>query len=226
MKRVVTTELLDTDQGTPAEIVASLADLRWFNRYFGGLSTTTSLLLDVAEKLRSETISYLDIAGASGDGALAAQRELAKRGVLLTPTLLDRVASHLPSNRAAIAAINADALHLPFADGSFDVVGSSLFIHHLEPQEVIRVIRESLRVCRHAVIVNDLRRSTLHYLTALAGIPLYRSRITRNDAPASVRRAYIPAEILELLKNVEHAGSQLTTHYFFRMGFVIWRKNP
>src|SRR3954465_9826254 len=48
MKRTVTAELLDTDQGTAEEVAASLADLRWFNRYFGGQSTTTHLLSRIA----------------------------------------------------------------------------------------------------------------------------------------------------------------------------------
>ena len=40
MKRIVTTEWLDSDKGTPAEVAASLADLRGINRRFGGVATT------------------------------------------------------------------------------------------------------------------------------------------------------------------------------------------
>ncbi len=48
MKRVVTSELLDSDSGTPAEIAASLADLRMFNRWFGGVSTTLAMVQRIA----------------------------------------------------------------------------------------------------------------------------------------------------------------------------------
>src|SRR6266436_5825993 len=96
MKRVVTPELLDTDQGTPEEVAASLADLRWLNRYFGGVSTTTKLLFHVADATGVKQISFLDVAGASGDVASAAHDQLRTRGVDLNTTVLDRSATHLP----------------------------------------------------------------------------------------------------------------------------------
>jgi ubiquinone/menaquinone biosynthesis C-methylase UbiE len=141
-------------------------------------------------------------------------------------TVLDRSAAHLApkSSHNGIASLVGDALHIPCADRSFDVVGSSLFVHHLEPDEVIQFSNEALRVCRHAVIINDLRRNVLHLATAFAGIPLYRSRITRNDAIASVRRAYRPAELKEILAQTNAGKIEFSNYYLFRMGIVIWRK--
>ncbi len=52
MKRVVTPELLDTDSGTPAEVAASLGDLRRINRWFGGIATTEEMVGRVAEDNR------------------------------------------------------------------------------------------------------------------------------------------------------------------------------
>jgi ubiquinone/menaquinone biosynthesis C-methylase UbiE len=224
MKRVVTPELLDTDQGTPEEVAASLADLRWLNRYFGGLSTTTKLLLHIGDVAGLKQISFLDVAGASGDVASAARDQLAARGVDLRTTVLDRSASHL-ENGHRTAAVVGDALEIPFRDGSFDVVGSSLFLHHLEPDQIVRFIDEALRVCRCAVIVNDLRRDPIHLATAYAGAAIYRSRITRNDAPASVRRAYTPKEMRGILQKTNAGNIEFTRHYFFRMGIVIWPKS-
>src|SRR5437868_9184359 len=155
MKRVVTPKLLDTNQGTPEEVAASLEDLRWLNRYFGGSSTTAKLLSHVAEATGLEQISFLDVAGASGDVASAAHDQLRARGVDLKTTVLDRSASHLRNGNGTTAVVG-DALGIPFRDGSFDVVGSSLFLHHLELDQLARFINEALRVCRYAVIVNDL----------------------------------------------------------------------
>ena len=56
-------------------------------------------------------------------------------------------------------------------------------------------MNEGLRVCRVAVLINDLVRDGLHLSLVYAGLPLYRSRLTRHDAPASVRQAYTPAEM-------------------------------
>src|SRR5260370_1279375 len=48
MQRRPTPELLDTDSGTPKEISDSLSDLRWFNRWFGGIATSRELLTRVS----------------------------------------------------------------------------------------------------------------------------------------------------------------------------------
>jgi hypothetical protein len=56
-----------------------------------------------------------------------------------------------------------------------------------------------------------------------AGFPLYRSRITRNDAPASVRQAYTPAELHDLLQPLTVERVQTSRHYFYRMGIIAWK---
>ncbi len=226
MHRVAIPELLDTDSGTESEVLDSLADLRWFNRYFGGIRTTVSLVRRTAAAVASETLTYLDVAGASGDGARAAQEELQRHDRALRVILLDRVATHMPAaaDRQGTSAVVADAMALPFADRSFDLVGSSLFLHHLQPAQVTAFLRESLRVCRHAVLINDLRRDPLHWLTAVAGKPLYRSRLTRNDAPASVRQAYTMPEVLKLIPREDAGRIEASRHYFYRMGIIVWRR--
>ena len=225
LKRVVTQELLDTDAGTAEEVAASLADLRWFNRYFGGLSTTAALLSRVTKKLGSGRLTYLDVAGASGDGGCAARKQLNRHGVELELTVVDRTVSHLRHRMAAEEPIvvAADAFSLPFADRSFDVAGSSLFLHHLEPDEIIAVVNESLRVSCAAIVINDLYRTYVHWLAAWAGVPLYRSRITRYDAPASVRRAYTMDEMRSILKKTNAREIEASRHFFYRMGFILWQ---
>ena len=62
MKRIPQQELLDTDAGTPAEVASTLADLRMFNRWFGGVAVTTRLVDRVVEATKSESLSLLDVA--------------------------------------------------------------------------------------------------------------------------------------------------------------------
>jgi hypothetical protein len=224
MQRTTTPELLDTDAGTPDEVAASLADLRWFNRYFGGLSTTYYLLYRVVRALKfPASVSYLDVAGASADGARFAAERLRRSGTELDLIVLDRSAAHLCTSGPGSARVCGDALALPFADRSVDVVGSSLFLHHLDAPELVAFSREALRVCRSAVIMNDLSRSRLHYAFAVAGRPLYRSRLTRHDAPVSVQRAYTSTEMHVLLQQTPCARIEISRHYFFRLGVILWK---
>ncbi len=223
MQRVVTPELLDSDAGTPQEIEDSLVDLRMINRRFGGISTLTSLLRDIARRTGLKKLRYLDVAGGAGDVATLVAQSLANSGIQLETMVLDRAASHLNGNHPGIC---GDALSLPCADNSFDVVGSTLFIHHLEPEELVYSAREALRVARHALVVNDLIRSSVHYWLAVAGRALYRSRLTWHDAPVSVQRAYSMPEMRAMLLQSGANSVEIRAHYLFRMGAIAWKQNP
>lgn len=221
MKRRPTLELLDSDSGTPEEIEGSLLDLRSFNRYLGGVSTTRDLIRVVARKTGKTNLSLLELAAGTGFIPLQAAIGLRDEGIKLDVTLLDRATSHLPQNGSA-KKIAGDALSAPFADSSFDLVSCSLFVHHLSPEVVVEFAREALRLCRLAVIVNDLVRHPAHLALAFAGAPLYRSRITRNDAPASVRQSYTVEEMSELFRSTR-VQVEARKHFLFRMGVIAWK---
>jgi ubiquinone/menaquinone biosynthesis C-methylase UbiE len=220
MKRIPSAELLDTDAGTPQEVAASLADLRWFNRWFGGQHTTLRMLEQVVRTTHAKSLSLLEVAAGSGYVAHATKDHLATRGIELSITLLDRIASHVGNGGRSVV---GDALALPFRDSSFDLVSCCLFAHHLSPEELVQFVKQGLRVCRKAVLINDLIRNPAHWALAYAGTPLYRSRITRNDAPASVRQAYTRQEMLEILRKTCAASVEIDTYYLFRMGAIAWK---
>jgi ubiquinone/menaquinone biosynthesis C-methylase UbiE len=221
MKRIPSHELLDSDEGTPEEVAASLADLRFVNRWFGGGQTTQSLLRRVIAASGRRMLSMLEVAAGSGDVPLATQRALRAEGIDLAITALDRSTAHLPTG---IPRVVGDALALPFPDNSFDVVSCGLFAHHLSPPEFVRFATEAIRVAGNAVLINDLIRHPLHLALVYAGLPLYRSRLTRNDAPASVRQAYTLDEMQTMLKQTPAARIEITRHYLFRMGVIAWKR--
>jgi ubiquinone/menaquinone biosynthesis C-methylase UbiE len=220
MKRTAITELLDTDAGTPDEVAASLSDLRRINRWFGGVATTEDMVERVARETRRSSLSLLEVAGGSGYVPETAGRRLQQSGLHLQVTVLDRVPSHLSNGHSAVA---GDAFALPFRDASFDLLSCNLFAHHLSPHELVPFVDEALRVCRIAVLINDLVRHPLHVSLVYAGMPLYRSRLTRHDAPASVRQAYTPEEMKELLAQSRAARVEIHRHYLFRMGVIVWK---
>ena len=224
MRRATIAELLDTDSGSPSEVAASLRDLEWFNRWFGGVSTSTRLVQHVACKLDLQSLSLLEVASGAGYVPATVTRNLRGQGTEVRTVLLDRVLSHIHCGfQNGSKAVVGDALSLPFADSSFDVVSSSLFTHHLSPEELTRFVNEGLRVCRRAVIINDLIRDPLHLATVYLGLPIYRSRITRHDAPASVRQAYTEAEMREILSGTHTRNVEIERHFFYRMGIVAWK---
>ena len=223
MNRTVVPELLDGDAGTPEEIAASLSDLRRINSWFGGIATTACMVEHVGRHTGKRSFSLLEVAAGGGDVPRKAAERLQQHGICVEVSLLDRAISHLKHRNSGIQAVGGDALALPLADSSFDLVSCCLFAHHLQPGELMRFVNEGLRVCRVAVLINDLVRHPLHLALVYAGFPLYRSRLTQHDAPASVRAAYTPEEMRSMLKETPARGIMTQRHYLFRMAVVVWK---
>ena len=220
MKRRPSIELLDSDAGTQSEVAGSLRDLQMFNQWFGGVSTTEKLVRLALGDTPGRSASLLEVAAGAGFVPTKVRERLSSQ-LDLKITLLDRARTHLNSNKRAVA---GDACALPFADNSFDLVSCNLFVHHLAPDEFQQFAREALRVCRIAFLINDLIRDPMHLALTYAGFPLYRSRITRNDAPASVRQAYTPAELQKLLQPLASGPVQISRHYLYRIGIIAWKR--
>lgn len=221
MRRRVIPELLDDDLGTPAEIAASLTDLRRINSWFGGTRTTSSLLRKVASQVGVKDLSLLEIGSGEGSVPLSARRSLSRGGITVNVTLLDRRWTHLPAG--GVASVCGDAMQLPFRDNAFDVVSCTLFAHHFAPEHLRLVIAESLRVSSRAVLINDLIRNPLHLLLVYLGLPLFRGRITWHDAPASVKAAYTIPEMKSVLSALPSRQLSFTRHLLFRMGVLLWK---
>lgn len=221
MKRATIRELLDEDLGTPAEVAQSLRDLEHINLWFGGTATTRQLLRQIVRTSELRSLSLLEVGAGNGYVPLRVSRGLARDGIAVGVTLLDRVASHLP--KSGVEVVVGDALELSFGDGSFDVVSCNLLAHHFDSETLERFATEALRVARVAVLINDLIRSPLHLALCYAGLPLFRSRITWHDAPASVRQAYTVDEMRSIMRRVAERRVEISRHYLYRMGVLLWK---
>jgi ubiquinone/menaquinone biosynthesis C-methylase UbiE len=199
-------ELIDRP-GLDSQILAdNLADIARVNRWLGG----TTLSLQALEVLLSTAppgppVSLLDVGTGGADIPSAMTDWARRRGVRLSIVGVDLSAEILSLAAAgsgrSLALAAADGRSLPFADNRFDVATCSLVIHHLDPEAAVEMLREMERVARYGVIVNDLTRSWLGYLGALALAPIASHiPLTRHDGPLSVRRAYTAAELVALLR--------------------------
>jgi hypothetical protein len=235
MKRVDAPEILDSEVCTPSEAQAVLKVLGRVNRWFGGVSTTRNMLERVAETTGVQRLSLLEVAAGSGEVPELVRQAAARRGITLDVTLLDRAHSHLPANNGSHngtqknRAVVGDGLALPFGDGSFDLVSCSLFVHHLDPMQLAQFVREGLRVSRRALLINDLVRHPVHLALAFAGFPLMLNRVAWLDGLTSVRRAYVPGEIHRVLASAFSGANgaaprvEISRHYLFRQGVMIWK---
>lgn len=198
-------ELLDGPIHDRVELGANLDDMALANQVLGSnRSIIRHLTRLLAQAPLNQRISVLDIAtGAGGVPRLISRwARHVGRQVKLVASDLDATVVGIADEqlrRDDVDVIRHDALHLPFADASVEVVTCAFALHHFNPSVAVGVLREMARVARIGIVVSDLRRSYLAYWGARALALTTPNRLSRHDGPLSVLRAYTPCEVQALL---------------------------
>jgi SAM-dependent methyltransferase len=193
-------ELMDDPAIDPAEHRRALAALARINRVSNSAGVLWPIFPVLAREL-GRPVRVLDVATGSGDvpGRLLARARRA--GVALEVSACDVSATAIDEARRRQPGIEFfvhDAIRSRLPNG-FDVVSCSLFLHHLDNDDVIALLANMESATRRLILVNDLSRSLFNYVSVwLATRLLTRSRIVRFDGPASVRSAFTPTEAVAL----------------------------
>jgi SAM-dependent methyltransferase len=194
-------ELLDDPAAAAAQVCESLRNIARANRWLGGASAVRFALERALPPGDPRPLSLLDVGTGMGDLPRMAVTWAARRGVALRPLGLERhgAAARL-ARQGGLAAVVGDGGALPFRDASVDLVLLSQVAHHFAPRAIVRLLRECARVARRAVIVADLRRSSLAALGFwLAGTLLRFDRDTLRDGVTSLRRGFTSESLGALL---------------------------
>lgn len=215
MKRVVTEELLDEHDAPRDDMERSLRDLRRFNRWAGGTRTYLRLLHRFAPNAKI----VVDLGAGTADLLDALPANVMTIGV-------DLNIKHLlyERHRSRAMRVVADANQLPFRDASVDVVTSSHFFHHFEPEENASILRGALRIARIGAMASDTRRNRLPFLfVKLLGVFHLVGRITAYDAPASVERGYTADEARTVGEMTNARRVDVVKLMPFRFGLLLWK---
>jgi ubiquinone/menaquinone biosynthesis C-methylase UbiE len=199
------------------ELAGNLRDIAFANARLGGAAPVVRAL----RRLEARTV--LDVGSGAGDVALALLRDAAVRGAELHVTCLDTSEQMLALARGAagahpgLAFVRGDGESLPYADAAFDVVTCTLALHHFQPDGARALLREMRRVARLTPLVCDLRRGAVAFAATWLWSRTSRNRLTRHDAPLSVRRAYTPDEAAALAREAGWRAPRVRREPFFRM---------
>ena len=225
-------EILDDPGQDPALALRSLRDVALANRFFGG---RRAVLAEVQRVVRArpsmrgtagaspEPITLLDIGTGLGDIPRAAQRMAARSAIPMTTIGVELVpALAHAAGTACTHALAADAMALPFPDGSIDIVTCSQVLHHFDGAEAERLLKECTRVARSAVIIGDLRRSWF----AVAGLwaasfLLGFHPVSRHDGIVSILRGFTGSELQRLVERATGCRAHAHRALGFRV-VAVW----
>jgi SAM-dependent methyltransferase len=197
-------ELLDHPDSDPVVALRSLGDIGRCNRLFGG---TSAVLAEMRPEIRAargrgQALSVLDVGTGLGDIPASVRNMGREMGVEIVTYGVEVSATLAAAARAASGqAVAADALALPFATDSVDVVTCSQLLHHFGEHDALRLLGELERVARHRVIVADLRRSW----AAAAGVWLVSwllgfHPVSRHDGVVSELRGFRMNELAAVVE--------------------------
>ena len=225
-------ELMDQpglDAGLHGQALRGLAWINW-------LSNTSLVIWRQIHQLAREPdaprpIRILDVACGGGDVAQRLARRAQRAGIEahvdgcdINPVAIAHARAAAPRwETANVSFFQHDALRDPLPDG-YDVVTSSLFLHHLDNEEVERMLRSMATAASRLVVNSDLRRSRLGYALAWAGARIFtRSPIVHVDGPLSVAAAFTIDEARDLAVRAGMTGARFI-RYFPERYLLVWRR--
>jgi 2-polyprenyl-3-methyl-5-hydroxy-6-metoxy-1,4-benzoquinol methylase len=134
----------------------------------------------------------------------------------ISPTAIGWAQRRAAETGAAVRFFQRDALGDADFDG-YDIVVSSLFLHHLNDGQAVEFLARVRHGCRRLALISDLIRCFLGWaLARVATRVLSRSAIVHTDGPRSVVRAFTRGEILQLAKRAGLEGAAVSSHWPFR----------
>jgi SAM-dependent methyltransferase len=198
------------------------------------LSASSEILWRPIRRLAREspgkTLRVLDVATGSGDIPLGLWKKARRAGIELELAGIDisPIALEFARERAARVGAQIDFRELDALAGNlpadFDVICTSLFLHHLDDAAAIALLRKMASAARRMVLVNDLVRETRGLLLAHLASHLFTSSdVVRTDAPLSVRAAFTLDEMRALANEAGLFGAGITRRWPCRF-LLAWTK--
>lgn len=200
-------------------MVSSSVDLLW---------SQLKTLPSAKDGRRSSRV--VDVASGAGDIPIGLCRRARAEGVQLeivaldiSETAIEYASAKAKAANASVQFLKLDALTESIPEG-FDAAICSLFTHHLDPSEVIKLIQNMRAASNEMLIVNDLVRSKLSFALVWLGTRLLsRSKIVQYDGPVSVRASYTRNEMLNMASAAGLTNARSYFHPPCRQ-LLVWRR--
>jgi len=212
------------------EHARALAGLRRVNAVSRSDAILWKPLHELAAEQSPKPFRVLDLATGSGDLPIKLWKRFRRAGFPaevagcdISPVAVAEATRRAAAAGAAVNFFSCDVLagRIP---GDYDAVVCSLFMHHLDPPDVVTVLKRMAEVSARGVFVNDLRRSRGGWRVAWLGTRiLSRSPVVHFDGPVSVTAAYTLDEAKRMAESAGLTGATAENRWPWRL-LLSWRR--
>ena len=222
-------EFLDNSIIATGDLYQNLIELDIINAYLGGYKASLKGLSEIL-KLNTTIKTILDIGFGGGDSiklfsnfALKSKLKLFFYGVDLNNDCINYANDNLSEipNKKLICDYYRNIT--PELLGKIDLIHCSLFLHHLNDEEIISL----LKFCKQhncILLANDLHRNPLAYYSIKVLTYLFsKSWMVKNDACLSVKRAFKKSELKALLEKAGYTDYAIKWSWAFRYIVIAYK---
>lgn len=194
-KRSYQKELLDEENLPFSAIRQNLVELEKINHYLGGHAVSVYALKKILSQLSLKEIHICEIGCGGGDNLIALGKWCRLKGIEPVLTGIDNNPSCIryaeETSGTAIRYILSDYQKVVFETPP-DIIFNSLFCHHFSDEGIVSILQWMSDTSRYAFFINDLHRHPLAFHSIKIITNLFsQSYLVKNDAPLSVRRAFV-----------------------------------
>jgi 2-polyprenyl-3-methyl-5-hydroxy-6-metoxy-1,4-benzoquinol methylase len=225
--RAFDAEIMDDLTLPDTEIAPVLEGLGKINSWFGGHKEVIGALKSFPVK---QGYSICDWGCGGGDTLIAITKWATQQQIAVKLTGIDAApaainyALNASKAFANIYYVQADVINDTHLLGRHDIIISSLFTHHFDDEQWIKMIKNMYASAQKGIIITDLHRHwALYYAVIFITNVFTRNKMVRYDGPLSVKRGFKKRELLTLLKKAQIDNFKLTWKWPFRWALVIYK---
>ena len=216
-------------QGQEMEIL--LKDLKSINKWLGGNKIT----IEGIDKLlathpKNETVVILDIGCGDGELLRKCARYGQKNNINLKGIGLDFNNNIVVSAREKsqsypnIEFRKLDVFSKMDLIPSCDIALFTLFLHHFNDREVLKLIGKVTEKSRLGLVINDLHRSSLAFnLFKFISFFFIKSKTAKHDGLVSIAKGFKRKELITISRKIPKQKSIIRWRWAFRFQWILKR---
>lgn len=223
-------EMMDDPALDARRHIQALRGLERINRLSFSARILWPAIRSLAQAVHPRPLRVLDIATGAGDLPVCLWWRASRDGLCLqvagcdcSPRAVGYAQRRAEQANAEVRFFEWNVIAQPMPEG-YDVIMSSLFLHHINNEQAVDLLRRMAFAAGSLVLVSDLVRSLSGLALAYAGTRLLSaSAVVHDDGPKSVRAAYTIGEARQLAIRAGLGGASVTPRWPRRF-LLTWRR--